>query len=151
MNKDWLRKKYIDERLSCDKIGMLINMSRQSVWKALKRYDIPTRKKTDAIIRLPQKQREPLQCRISQGYFWIYNPRHPKANGLYVKRAILVLEEKLGRPLAKEEMSHHKDEDRMNDNPDNLEVTTRSEHMKIHRPISYRWESRRFSLSTREK
>jgi len=78
--------------------------------------------------------------KISQGYVWVKNRWHPKANRGYVKRAILVLEQKLGRELTPEEMSHHIDGNRMNDDPANLEVTTRSEHMSIHKPVIKRWD-----------
>jgi hypothetical protein len=44
----------------------------------------------------------------------------------------LVMEEILGRPLLDEEVVHHKDEDKLNNHPDNLEVMTRSEHTTHH-------------------
>jgi ribosomal protein L32 len=64
------------------------------------------------------------------GYIYIYQPEHPRAfrKGKYVKRADLVLEAKLGRPLLPDEMAHHIDRVRDNDVPENLEAVTRSSH-----------------------
>lgn len=47
--------------------------------------------------------------RKHQGYVWVWRPSHSRAtsNGGYVKRAVLVLEEKLGRPLLEREVAHH--------------------------------------------
>lgn len=43
-----------------------------------------------------------------------------------------IVEENLGRTLRPDEIVHHKDEDKTNYGLDNLEVVSRSEHMKIH-------------------
>lgn len=53
----------------------------------------------------------------AQGYWWIYQPNHPKAQfqHRYIKQAILVAEKYLGRSLTKNEIIHHigkKDDDR---------------------------------------
>jgi GMP synthase-like glutamine amidotransferase len=49
-----------------------------------------------------------------------------------VKRAVLVLEDKLGRLLEPFEEAHHINGEITDDRPENLEVTTHSEHAKIH-------------------
>ena len=68
------------------------------------------------------------------GYMLIHIPEHPRANKRgVVKRAILVLEEKLGRPLLPNMISHHRNNIRDDDNPENLEELTRAEHMRLHR------------------
>jgi len=46
----------------------------------------------------------------------------------------LVMEEKLGRKLAMDEIVHHKDENKENNNLDNLELTNRAEHARLHFP-----------------
>lgn len=43
-----------------------------------------------------------------------------------------VMEQKLGRRLTSEEIVHHKDGNKLNNDPDNLEIMTRSEHMTHH-------------------
>lgn len=55
----------------------------------------------------------------------------------YVKRGArhehrIVAEQTLGRPLRKGEVVHHKDEDKHNNSPDNLEVLSQAEHMQRH-------------------
>lgn len=43
-----------------------------------------------------------------------------------------VAENKLGRKLLTGEIVHHKDGDKWNNSPDNLEVVTQAEHMRLH-------------------
>ena len=43
-----------------------------------------------------------------------------------------VMEQFLGRKLLPEEDVHHKDENKLNNDPSNLEILTRSEHMSYH-------------------
>jgi len=134
-DKDWFEEKYLSEGLSCTQIANLIgNVTRGGVWKKLKVLGIPLRSKKESIFMVDGKR-----CRISQGYFWIWNPHHNRANNGWVKRAVLVFEEKLGRSLTNGEFPHHKDGNRMNDDPENLDSTDRSKHMSIHKPINDRW------------
>lgn len=53
-----------------------------------------------------------------------------KYNGRHQHR--LVAELILGRALLPSEVVHHKDENKHNNSPDNLEVLTRAEHMRKH-------------------
>lgn len=70
---------------------------------------------------------------MGQGYVYVRHPGHPRAKkDGRVKRADLVMEQKLGRPLLPGEVVHHKDKDRANDSPENLELMTRSEHQRMH-------------------
>jgi len=53
--------------------------------------------------------------KIHGGYIEVYLPNHPRAMiSDYVLEHILVLEEKLGRSLLPNEVSHHKDENKQN-------------------------------------
>lgn len=64
--------------------------------------------------------------------------RKPKSTGgSYVKvggrhEHRIVAEEMLGRPLKKGEIVHHKDGNKQNNSPENLEIMTQSEHAAIH-------------------
>lgn len=61
---------------------------------------------------------------------------HPMATKSgYVAECRLIVAEKIGRNLRTEEHVHHIDLDPTNDHPDNLELLTRSEHMRVHRLI----------------
>lgn len=56
-----------------------------------------------------------------------------------------LMEEILGRKLLRNEVVHHKDEDPTNNDPDNLEVMTRSEHIRLHNYLSPRRNHKRDS------
>lgn len=50
----------------------------------------------------------------------------------------VVAEKKLGRPLRKGEVVHHKDDNRLNNHPDNIHVfASQSEHAKHHMDVKY--------------
>lgn len=70
----------------------------------------------------------------SSGYVLEKVPLHPAANKRgYVSQHRLVMEAKLGRYLAGTEIVHHKDENKANNHPDNLELlASRAEHQALH-------------------
>jgi len=45
----------------------------------------------------------------------------------------VLMEKHIGRPLRSDEVVHHKDRNRQNNNLDNLQLMTRSEHTALHR------------------
>lgn len=57
---------------------------------------------------------------------------HPRARNGYVPEHVLVMEKLLGRYLEPGECVHHKDENKENNRPDNLELTTNAEHARHH-------------------
>lgn len=69
----------------------------------------------------------------SNGYIELLDRAHPRAraNG-YVYEHIVVAERTLGRPLAADEVVHHRNEDRADNHPENLDVMTRAEHTAHH-------------------
>lgn len=76
---------------------------------------------------------EDADTKVISGYFYVRKPGyHRAAFGHWAKRADLVLEQKLGRLLSRDEIAHHKNRVRSDDSPENLEALTRSEHGRLH-------------------
>ena len=60
-------------------------------------------------------------------------PGHPRAmKSGYVKRADLVAEQMLGRPLQPLEVVHHRNHNKLDDTPENLQVMTHADHSRLH-------------------
>lgn len=57
-----------------------------------------------------------------------------KGGSSYIPEHRLIMAEKLGRALSRDELVHHIDGDHTNNAPDNLEVTDRSAHARHHDP-----------------
>lgn len=71
---------------------------------------------------------------LINNYIGIYKPNHHRSmsNGI-VYEHILVAENIVGRPLENDEVVHHKDHCRTNNNPDNLMIfATNSDHARFH-------------------
>ncbi len=67
------------------------------------------------------------------GYVVVLNHQHPCANSRgYVKRARLVLEKKIGRPLLPKCVIHHINGNKEDDRPSNLMEMTNSQHHALH-------------------
>ena len=60
-----------------------------------------------------------------------YRRRH-HSDGRNLREHRHIMEQKLGRVLSPSELVHHVDEDKHNNSPDNLELTTRADHARIH-------------------
>lgn len=61
-----------------------------------------------------------------------YLPQHPRADMLgFVGEHLIVMERKLGHPIAKGDIVHHKDFHKPNNDESNLQLMTRTEHQNI--------------------
>lgn len=71
--------------------------------------------------------------RKHNGYIEVYSPNHPRKN---IRNCVyehqLVMEAYIGRYLVDGEVVHHKDFCKTNNNIDNLQLLTNSEHVKLH-------------------
>ena len=80
---------------------------------------------------------------LHQGKYWlIFKPEHPDADGKgYIREHRLIMEQYLGRRLKNNELIHHKNENTKDNRIENLELISRSNHIKVHRSELYeaRW------------
>ena len=72
--------------------------------------------------------------RSTKGYWYVRKSEHPRASNGYVKRATIVLEEKLGRFLKDDELAHHENDDKEDDTPGNLTLMRTGGHTRLHHP-----------------
>ena len=80
---------------------------------------------------------------LHQGrYYLVLKPNHPKADSKgYVREHRLIMEEYLGRYLNSNELIHHLNGNKLDNRVANLELISRSEHIKLHKEQLYkaRW------------
>lgn len=122
---------YIKERLSTTQISNLFEgkISNKTIARRLKQFGIQARDN--------KGENNPSWnggVKITKdGYKLIHKPDHPFRNSQgYVLEHRLVMEDHLGRYLTPEEVVHHEDKNRLNNDIDNLTLTSgHSEHAKI--------------------
>lgn len=66
------------------------------------------------------------------GYIEVFMPDHPDAKDKMIFEHRLVMEKMIGRRLEEHESVHHKNHVRDDNRPDNLELMTKSDHMRMH-------------------
>lgn len=70
---------------------------------------------------------------MAAGYPCVYCPDHPRAWSTgYIHAHVVVAEQREGRLLCRGEVVHHKNENKFDFSPHNLEITTANEHSRHH-------------------
>lgn len=127
--RDQLWDLYMVQELSHEAIGKLFGWPNQTISKWMKKHGIPGRPRA-------RGSKSPKWCggvhTDKDGYALRYNPDHPAANSNgYVRENRLVMEKLIGRFLTREEVVHHKDDNRQNNAPENLQLfATNADHLR---------------------
>ena len=132
-NKEILAEKY-KELGSLQKVADYFGVSKKLILNHMKRFDIPRNPR-------PSKRKKPKKIDTFHkgyiitwnGYKMIYKPEHPHSDGKgYIREHILVMEKHLGRYLTEDEIVHHIDENKLNNDISNLRLMTKYEHKCYH-------------------
>jgi hypothetical protein len=129
-NYEQIRQLYEVQGKTVEEIGVILGRSSKLVNKWCKKLGIRMRPRGQKF-GPEHKGWKGGRLVDKSGYILIYLPEHPNAsNAGYVREHRLVMERKLGRLLLRSEVVHHKDDDRANNDPDNLEVfATNAAHL----------------------
>lgn len=138
-DKEWLRQKYETEQLSTVQIAELVGSTVGNVGSHLRSAGIPLRNPKEGLRVRFEGGRSGEQAANWKGgrretgkYIIVYAPEHPRARAGAMFEHVLVAEQKIGRFIRPGEVVHHVNEDTHDNRPENLEVLTRSEHVKTH-------------------
>lgn len=113
--------KMYEDGITCVKIAKKFSTSDSNIRRILHKNNIKVKRRI---------QKGGLSI-TKDGYIRFNNTN---SNGVNAGRRLhdIVAEMTIGRPLMKKEVVHHKDRDRLNNNPSNLKVMTRGEHSTLH-------------------
>lgn len=70
----------------------------------------------------------------NRGYVNIRVIPNPFIKGQYIKRSRIIMEKHIGRPLSSNDIVHHINGIKNDDRIENLQLVSRSEHVRIHKP-----------------
>jgi len=137
-----VEKMYLKE-MSGNKISKILNLDKNIIYKFLNEKKILTTRsessKISAKNRIEYDRRGNKNSNwrggrcIRQGYKYLYLPNHPLAMRNYYLEHRYIMENKIGRLLKRKEIVHHKDNNKLNNNIENLHLfKSHKEHAKFH-------------------
>lgn len=121
-------RQLIDERLSTTEIAALMGVTQPTIENKMRRLGLRSKHGHGSPM-----EKNPAwkggRCFDDDGYVLVKVPDHPFATkDGYVREHRLVMEEKLGRYLEPEEIVHHRDGNKSNNDPSNLRVYESNSH-----------------------
>lgn len=131
IDHDLLRALYIDQNMITMELCKYFQATGKTIGRELREAGIAPKRTGPR----PGHSKKPAERTIDTfGYCWVLKPNHPQANPRgYVREHRLVMEQKLGRLLLSTEDVHHKDGNKQNNDPENLEVfPSRGDHIRHH-------------------
>lgn len=142
-DKEWLRNEYIEKKKSVRQISREIGATTGAIHSAIKWMGIRPRNIKESLeVKYPEghprgslnpRWKGGIRCGKNGKYIGIYSPNHPMVNpGGYVMEHRLVMENKIGRYLTKDEIVHHLNGDGHDNRIENLQLTTRKKHFRDH-------------------
>ena len=140
-DKAWLVNAYVVEKRSMYDIADEVGSTAGNIRDHLRVQGVKLRSVKEGILLAEPDGRHGKNAhhwgggrvKLESGYVYQYAPEHPNATKLgYVMQHRLIAEGVLGRFLDSKEVVHHIDGDKRNNDPSNLEVLTRGDHVKRH-------------------
>ncbi len=132
VDPELLRRLYVDEMASTAELCKRFHMNVLNLIATLDHHGIPRRRK-----RGPRSPKHHGSWKGGRhidktGYVLIRQPTHPHANsGGYVREHRLVMEQMIGRLLDPAEVVHHKNGQKQDNRPENLELFSKnSDHLR---------------------
>ena len=117
----------------CPDCGLLHFVSHKNYYSQQSgKHKLSFRCRHCGILQAARTRRNPKLTKTNHGYIKLYRPENPMADKrgeVYEHR--LIMSEILGRPLEKWEHIHHKDNNRTNNSPDNLELVTSQQNQSM--------------------
>jgi len=138
--KKFLHKLYWEKEMSLHDIERLLGINYSTIRYHFEFLKIPYRNRMEALA-LGRKQKTNGHSfnwrggrRLWKCKYWIlFKPQHPNCNGNgYIAEHRYVMSEKIGRALRLGEVVHHKDGNKQNNHPDNLQLMFQGGKYKYH-------------------
>lgn len=152
LNKDFLRKEYLEKKKSSIKIGKEINIDSKTICCYLRKFGIiRTRKESLKLIKrfpLSEEHKKKISKKMlgknhpswnggkrktKAGYIQVYHPNHPNRINNVVFEHRLVIEKYLGRYLTSNEVVHHINDIKNDNRLENLMLLKcKADHQILH-------------------
>lgn len=114
VDEELLRELYVNQGKSSREVASILGLSQRTTLDKLQELGIS---------RPPRVRYNGQRIKTTDGYYALFMPDHPNANRCgYVLEHRYIMSEHIGRPLKPEEVVHHRNENRMDNNLDNLEL-----------------------------